>query len=93
MGIMLLTAACASSAPSGPRELKLVSAPALPAKIQIAPMRVREAYQFAIADPDALKNVPCYCGCGAMGHTSNYACYIKEAKGDGTFVFDDHALG
>ncbi len=65
----------------------------LPAEMQNAPTRVREAYQFAVANPDALKNVPCYCGCGAMGHTSNYSCYVKESKADGTIVFDAHALG
>lgn len=65
----------------------------LPTEMQNAPTRVREAYQFAVANPDALRNVPCYCGCGAMGHTSNYSCYIKESKADGTVVFDGHALG
>lgn len=61
----------------------------LPMQMQNAPTRVREAYQFAIANPDALKNVPCYCGCGNIGHASNYACYYNEA----TQSFDDHALG
>lgn len=87
---MLLTTACAAN-PS--HEIKMAPASMLPAHIHSAPTRVREAYQFAIANPDALKNVPCYCGCGAIGHTSNYSCYIKATKGDGTPVFDDHALG
>ena len=87
---LLLTTACATT-PT--HELKMAPASVLPTHIHNAPTRVREAYQFAVANPDALKNVPCYCGCGAIGHTSNYACYVKEAKPDGTFVFDDHALG
>ncbi len=74
-------------------EMKMAPMSMLPAQMQNAPTRVREAYQFAVANPDALKNVPCYCGCGAIGHTSNYACYIKAAKSDGTYVFDEHALG
>lgn len=61
----------------------------LPQKMQNAPTRVREAYQFAVANADALKNVPCYCGCGSIGHTSNYSCYYSEAKQS----FDEHALG
>ncbi len=65
----------------------------LPADIQSAPTRVREAYQFALANADALKNVPCYCGCGAIGHRSNYDCFIQNAPGDGKVVFDRHALG
>lgn len=85
-----LLAACGAAASS---PAKLANAAILPAKMQSAPARVREAYQFAVANPDALKNVPCYCGCGAMGHTSNYACYIKEVKPDGTPLFDEHALG
>ncbi len=66
---------------------------ALPKAMQDAPARVRSAYQFAVANPDALKNVPCYCGCGSMGHTSNLSCYIKDRKADGPIEFDQHALG
>ncbi len=65
----------------------------LPEQVKAAPERVRNAYAFAVSNPDALKNVPCYCGCGAMGHTSNLSCYINERKPDGQIVFDDHALG
>lgn len=65
----------------------------MPSDIQEAPTVVQEAYQFAVANPDALKNVPCYCGCGAVGHTSNYSCYVQEVKNSGEIVFDQHALG
>ncbi|HEY3341233.1 MAG TPA: PCYCGC motif-containing (lipo)protein, partial [Anaerolineae bacterium] len=37
--------------------------------------------------------IPCYCGCGKMGHKSNYACYVKGADTAGKPVFDSHALG
>ncbi|HEX7587789.1 MAG TPA: PCYCGC motif-containing (lipo)protein [Anaerolineae bacterium] len=87
---LLLSVGCA---PTSANDLKMGPMNMLPAKMQSAPARVREAYQFAIANADALKNVPCYCGCGAMDHTSNYSCYVKTSKGDGTTVFDDHALG
>ncbi len=86
----LLTTACASSPAHA---LKMAPMSMLPKQMQSAPTKVREAYQFAVENPDALKNVPCYCGCGAMGHTSNYSCYIRQAKTDGTLLFDDHALG
>lgn len=82
----LLATGCAAN-PS--HDLKMAPMSDLPAKMQSAPTRVREAYQFAIANPDALKNVPCYCGCGGIGHTSNYSCYYNEAKKS----FDEHALG
>lgn len=64
----------------------------MPMSVQDAPVRVQEAYQFAVANPDALANIPCYCGCGPMGHTSNYSCYIA-GETDGELVFDEHALG
>ncbi len=80
----LLTTACASTP-----ALKMAPMTEMPTKMQNAPTQVREAYQFAIANPDALKNVPCYCGCGGIGHTSNYSCYYNEAKKS----FDEHALG
>lgn len=87
---LAVTASCASN-PG--HELKMASMNMLSAPVQNAPTRVREAYQFALANPDVLKNVPCYCGCGAIGHTSDYSCYVKEARADGTFVLDEHALG
>ena len=65
----------------------------LPDYVQNAPTRVVEAYQFAVAHPDALTHQPCYCGCGAMGHTSNLSCYIQEVQSDGTVIFDNHASG
>ena len=65
----------------------------MPAEVQKAAVTVQEGYQFAVANPDALKNVPCYCGCGAAGHNSNYSCYVKEVKSSGEIVFDQHALG
>ncbi len=87
---MLLSAGCAPSPANDPT---MAAMNLLPAKMQSAPTRVREAYQFAAANANALKNVPCYCGCGAIGHTSNYSCYVKQSKSDGTTVFDEHALG
>ena len=65
----------------------------LPDYVLTAPDRVREAYQFAAAHPEALTHQPCYCGCGAMGHTSNLSCYVQEVAADGTVIFDDHAAG
>lgn len=65
----------------------------LPDKVRQAPVTVQEAYQFAISNPDALKAVPCFCGCGAAGHTSNYNCFIKEVKSNGEIAWDWHALG
>lgn len=90
--VAALSVACAAGA-AQPAAVKLAPASALPREMQAAPAAVRTAYQFAVANPDALANVPCYCGCGAIGHKSNLACYVKEFGADGKPVFDDHALG
>ncbi len=65
----------------------------MPAEVQDSPVSVQEAYRFAVANPDVMKQIPCYCGCGAIGHTSNYACYVKEVSLSGNITFDTHALG
>ena len=65
----------------------------MPPEVQPAPVTVREAYQFAVANPEVLQQLPCYCGCGVMGHTSNYACYVAGVDSSGQITFDPHALG
>ncbi len=88
----LALSACSPASPSGAK-VNLAPVSQLPPSVQKAPTRVREAYQFAVAHPDLMKQIPCYCGCGAMGHTSNYACYVKAVKPDNSVTFDEHALG
>ena len=65
----------------------------MPDEVQTAPVVVQQAYQFAVANPDIVQQLPCYCGCGAMGHTSNYACYVADVEADGKRKYDPHALG
>jgi hypothetical protein len=65
----------------------------MPADVRNAPVVVRQAYQFAAANPGMLKQIPCYCGCGAIGHKSNYDCYVSGEDSKGNPTFDTHALG
>ncbi len=65
----------------------------MPSVIQEAPVSVQQAYQFAVANPEVLKELPCYCGCGPMGHTSNYSCYVMDEAPDDRIVYDYHATG
>lgn len=65
----------------------------MPSEVKSAPVTVQTAYQFAAANPDVMKNIPCYCGCGNIGHTSNYDCYISDEDAQGKLTFDNHALG
>lgn len=91
LGNLLLSACSLAGEQKASVDLAPVSS--LPRQVQDAPVAVRTAYQFAVANPDALRNVSCYCGCGAIGHESNLACYIAEFGTDGRPTFDDHAMG
>ena len=71
---------------------KLAPENVLPADIAKAPTEVREAYRFAIANRDTLKYIPCYCGCGSDGHTSNASCYFKDNSTPVNPVFDRMSL-
>jgi len=90
-----LTAGCSapSSGDTAGHEFKMADLTPMPFEVQTAPVVVQQAYQFAVANPDVLQHIPCYCGCGDMGHTSNYACYVAGVNADGTVKYDPHALG
>jgi hypothetical protein len=54
--------------------------------------RTEEAYAFAMASPQVLQWMPCYCGCEAMGHGSNLDCFFKPTMDGLTNVqFEEHA--
>lgn len=38
----------------------------------------KEAYEYAIENPEILDNFSCYCGCEKIKHTSNKSCFIKD---------------
>lgn len=86
---LLFLSACSSG---GEAETKLAPLHEMPVEVQNASVAVQQAYRFAVANPDVTQAIPCYCGCGAMGHTSNHSCYVQGEK-DGRLVFDPHALG
>ena len=92
MGLATLPA-CSTQSEAGDGHLNMTSIDQMPAEVQSAPVTVQEAYQFASANPDVMKNIPCYCGCGTIGHTSNYACYVSQVDAQGVITFDNHALG
>ena len=85
--------ACSTPSESSDVHLNMTSMDIVPAEVQSAPVTVQESYQFASANPDLMKNIPCYCGCGNVGHTSNYNCYVESVDDKGNFRWDSHALG
>jgi protein-disulfide isomerase len=76
---------------SGDVTLKLAPASALPPEVRQLPPEVQEAYRFALANPDVLEVIPCYCGCNQVGHENNRMCYVQSETADGRVVFDSHA--
>src|ERR1043166_4110249 len=72
---------------------KLAPESILPPDIHKAPDDVREAYRFALANRDTLRYIPCYCGCGEQGHTSNASCYFNDNSTPEKPVFDRMNLG
>jgi hypothetical protein len=85
--------AAMSTEPSAGVTLELAPASALSTELRQLPPEVQEAYRFALANPHALEVIPCYCGCGSVGHMSNRMCYVQSQGTDGKVVFDNHALG
>lgn len=58
---------------------------ARPAFVRSSPM-AEAAYHYAINHPEIVRWMPCYCGCGGLGHESNLACYVTPEG-----AFDEHA--
>ena len=97
VALMILVGSASAGCTAGPsgddHELPMAPLRDMPADVQAAPVVVQQAYQFAAANPDVMQHLPCYCGCGGIGHESNYDCYVAEVKANGTVRFDGHALG
>ena len=88
-----LLTACGAQSSAEDHNLAMASLDGMPMDVKNAPVAVQQSYQFNVANPDVMEQLPCYCGCGAMGHTSNYACYVSGIESDGTINYDSHALG
>lgn len=93
LGAVVILGACSDATTPAQVELKLAPESELPEFVSQAAPQVKEAYRFAMANPDVLSLFPCYCGCGAMGHQNNLQCYIKEVRADGSLEFENHAFG
>jgi hypothetical protein len=90
---VILLAALPACSTQSQNQLSMMPLDQMISAVQSAPVSVQQAYQFAAANPDTMKQIPCYCGCGAVGHTSNYSCYVQGLDASGTITYDNHALG
>ena len=91
--LILSTSALTACTGKSEHSFPMASMSEMPADVQSAPVTVQQAYRFAVANPDVLTQLPCYCGCGAAGHTSNYSCYVNDQSTSSDLAFDNHALG
>jgi hypothetical protein len=89
LGVILISACNGSTT----ADIEMAPASDLPAEVLQSSETVQEAYRFALANTQLLEEIPCHCGCGGVGHTSNYACYVAGENDDGSTSFDYHALG
>jgi hypothetical protein len=89
--LIILSTGCDANAGGRVRltELDLAPLEEMPDYVQSAPREVQEAYRFAVKNPDLLKQIPCFCGCNAMGHMNNLDCYVDELGQINEF--DNHA--
>lgn len=91
--LTLSVALSACSTGAADHAFPMASMADMPADVQSTSVSVQQAYQFAYANPNVMTQLPCYCGCGAMGHTSNYSCYVSSVDANSTITYDSHALG
>jgi hypothetical protein len=74
-----------------PSETEVAAAwKARPAFVTALPDAWSAAYRFALERPDVLQWIPCYCGCGGMGHGSNLDCFFKGRAQPDSFVYEEH---
>ncbi len=88
-GAIILSGCAGSSGRIKLTELQLAPLADMPDFAQSASPEAQEAYRFAVAYPQQLEYIPCYCGCNSLGHKNNLECYLKPS---GQAVeFDNHA--
>jgi len=65
--------------------------PQFPDWLRALAPNVQQAYTQAVAHREELQYIPCYCGCGGVGHTAVVDCHIAGTTADGGIIFDKHA--
>lgn len=85
-----LVTACSSGTASTDENLPAIHT--MPMEVQQAERRVQQAYQLAVAHPETLQSIPCYCGCVDIGHKNNYECYVEGVSDAGEVTYDLHAV-
>lgn len=72
-------------------QVEVAAAGQLPSFLAGTSAYTRSAYQFAITHQEELSHIPCYCGCGRMGHMSNLSCYlVRDERDRGRVAWNRH---
>ncbi len=67
--------------------------PKTPWYVTDGPDEVRLSYAFAVEQPDALRHIPCYCGCGKQDdHRSVLDCFVAGRDLLGRPSYDSHGV-
>ncbi len=82
-----------TTSPAPVRELAMAPMADMPEFVQNGSSTTQHTYRFAVMNHDLLDHFECYCGCGAIGHTSNADCYIQNIAESGEITYDLHATG
>jgi hypothetical protein len=64
---------------------------ARPDYVKTLPDAWQSAYAYALARPDVLQWLPCYCGCVGMDHRSNLDCFFQRREVEGFYAYEEHA--
>ncbi len=73
--------------------IQTVPAGEVPIFAQEAGPDVARVYRFAASEEGkVLEWIPCFCGCGKIGHQHNRHCYVQGAA-DGNVTFTSHGGG
>jgi len=101
LAVALLVSACgAPQAELEPTATQEVGPPAatstppqlsLPSYVLSGSKKVQSAYVAATLHAEELAYIPCYCSCGAFGHTAVIDCFISGTDATGAPVYDNHA--
>jgi hypothetical protein len=96
LGVGASLAACTRTSPAFDPLPSLYANPAKndwPAEFLRLPAETQAMYRYAAGNEATLKWFPCYCGCVAGGHRSNFDCYVREVLPDGRVRLDTMSFG
>ena len=64
----------------------------LPDWVRQGTSKAQQAYTQAVVRRDELRYIPCFCGCGPIGHQSVADCFVDEIFPDGAVTYDAHGF-